>query len=135
MALVSYFLMTHFMSSYKYSNTYSIVTYEIVAIGVVLFSIAFATTFPLSAHDVQTSSIIWLSAFAVFTTFIHGARCFDISDAHGTDRSALGISFYWMSKEFLWLAVFIISGAYPAIVGTALFILYPLWRKSGLRPR
>jgi len=121
------------MSLYKHITTNSIISYEIAVVGSVLFSVAFFTSFPLSASDLQTSIIVWLSAGAVFVTFIHGALCFDMVGTQDTHTSALGISFYWISKEFLWLTVFILSGAYPAIVGTILFILYPLWRKSRLR--
>ena len=112
-----------------------IIIYEILAIGVVLFSVAFLSSFPLAAHSIQNSIIIWLSAGAVFATFIHGALCFDLSESPSARSPLFGISFYWVSKEFLWLAVFVLSGAYPAIVGTVLFILYPLWRKSRFRPR
>lgn len=113
----------------------SILNYEIALIGLVLFVVAFVTSVPFLESDIEASVIIWLSACAVFITFIHGALCFDLSTNQVSKKSVLGIGFYWISKEFLWLAVFLLSGAYPAIIGTGLFILYPLWRKSSLRPR
>jgi Na+/H+ antiporter NhaA len=36
---------------------------------------------------------------------------------------------YWVYKEVLWFAVFILSGAYPAIAGNIIFIFFPVWRK------
>ncbi len=116
------------------TTAHRIITYEIAAIGAVLFIVAFLSSYPPAAHSIQSSIIIWLSAGAVFATFIHGALCFDLSESSSARSSVFGISFYWVSKEFLWLAVFVLSGAYPAIVGTILFILYPLWRKSRFRP-
>lgn len=116
-------------------DSHSILNYEIGFVGLVLFVVAFVTSIPLLNSDIEASIIIWLSACAVFITFIHGALCFELSDTQTQRKSVLGVGFYWISKEFLWLAVFLLSGAYPAIVGTGLFILYPLWRKSELRPR
>lgn len=111
-----------------------ILTYEIALIGAVLFVVALTTSVPLLSIDVQSATIIWLSALAVFVTFIHGAKSFDVAETISNKQSASAIGIYWISKEFLWLAVFLLSGAYPAIVGTGLFILYPLWRKSSWRP-
>ena len=107
--------------------------YEIAIIGLVLFGTAFLTSYSLLNVDPRASVIIWLSAFAVFVTFVHGAMSFDISEASSDKRSSVSMGFYWISKELLWLTVFLLSGAYPAIVGTVLFILYPLWRKCPLR--
>lgn len=115
------------------SSKHQTLKYEIAVIGLVLFGTAFLTSYSLFSIDLRASVIIWLSAFAVFVTFVHGAMSFDISEASSDRRSSFSMGFYWVSKEFLWLTVFLLSGAYPAIVGTVLFILYPLWRKCSLR--
>ena len=109
-----------------------ILLYEIILIGIVLFAVALFTSYPIVTSNLQSAIVIWLSACAVFVTFVHGAKSFDAIESN---PSASGIGIYWISKECLWLAVFLLSGAYPAIIGTGLFILYPLWRKSSLRPR
>ena len=111
-----------------------ILTYEIALIGAVLFVVSLATSVPLLSTDMQSAAVIWLSALAVLVTFIHGAKSFDVAETASNKQSASAIGIYWISKEFLWLAVFLLSGAYPAIVGTGLFILYPLWRKCSWRP-
>lgn len=36
---------------------------------------------------------------------------------------------YLVMKELVWVAYFISRGAWSAIVGAGLFLLYPLWRK------
>ncbi len=37
--------------------------------------------------------------------------------------------FYFVAKESLWLAFFIITHSYPALFGVGIFLLYPVWRK------
>jgi hypothetical protein len=37
---------------------------------------------------------------------------------------------YFVAKETLWVAFFLVSGSYTAIVGSALFLLYPFWRRT-----
>lgn len=36
---------------------------------------------------------------------------------------------YLIGKEIAWVAFFLISKSYPALVGCGLFLLYPVWRK------
>ena len=36
---------------------------------------------------------------------------------------------YLVSKEILWMTYFILLGAWSAIAGVGLFLLYPFWRK------
>jgi hypothetical protein len=33
-------------------------------------------------------------------------------------------------KEVLWIAFFVLQGSYAAVVGAALFALYPAWRRA-----
>jgi hypothetical protein len=42
---------------------------------------------------------------------------------------------YWLGKEILWFFVFLLSGAYPAIAGNIIFIIYPAWRQIHIEER
>lgn len=37
--------------------------------------------------------------------------------------------YYLYIKEFLWISYFVLKGANSALVGSLIFIIYPLWRK------
>jgi hypothetical protein len=36
---------------------------------------------------------------------------------------------YWIAKELLWVAYFVMHQSYAALVGCAVFLAYPLWRR------
>lgn len=38
------------------------------------------------------------------------------------------LKWYLVVKEILWLVTFVLLGAWPALVGVGLFLLYPVWR-------
>lgn len=85
-------------------------------------------------------AVNWVSAAAVFLSFLHGKVGYRMSEA----MSASGASSvhcyewsgrYWLGKELLWLVVFILSGAYPAIAGSVIFMIYPAWREIHLQER
>jgi Flp pilus assembly protein TadB len=42
---------------------------------------------------------------------------------------------YWLSKEALWLVYFVALGAWSALAGVVLFLVYPYWRRGYLRFR
>ena len=42
---------------------------------------------------------------------------------------------YHVGKELVWLVYFVWLGAWSALVGVGIFLLYPLWRKFHLRGR
>ncbi len=112
--------------------------YEAVLVALVLLATA-ALTGPnplslLTDHTlIRPFLIIWLSAAAVFGSFMHA----QIGTFMAEDMGAAGepltpcyhkLGEYWMYKEIFWLLVFFISGAYPAIVGNIIFLIYPAWR-------
>ncbi len=78
--------------------------------------------------------INWLTVCAILVTFNHGM----IGDRLQERQSKMDIptvecyyklnGLFW-KKEVLWIAVFLLSKNYAAIVGSALFFLYPFWRK------
>jgi hypothetical protein len=44
-------------------------------------------------------------------------------------------TYYFVGKELAWAAYFVWSGTYAALVGCAVFALYPLWRRWWRRVR
>lgn len=78
--------------------------------------------------------IAWLSAAAVTFSFAHG----QIADRLAEREAARAVpsvhchalaARYFVLKEALWGVTFLVSGAYPALVGVALFLAYPGWRR------
>ena len=82
------------------------------------------------AHNPDWRQIV--GGLAVMVTFLHA----QVSDrlreyaAGGTapPECARLERVYYVAKEFLWLAYFLLIGAYAPIIGTAGFLLYPRWR-------
>ncbi|MDB5265228.1 MAG: hypothetical protein JWN64_799 [Parcubacteria group bacterium] len=113
--------------------------YEAVTVAIILIITAVLTSPSLSsvresAQALKEFCIIWLSAAAVFGSFLHAqvgtymAEDMSISETPLTPcYTKLGE--YWVYKEILWFLVFFISGAYPAIAGNIIFLLFPAWRK------
>lgn len=119
--------------------------YETALVALVLIAVALATSPSIQASIADNAAltkllIIWLSTGAVLGSFLHAKVGYRMSEALEAS-SAPDVSCYewsgkyWLFKEILWLAVFILSGAYPAIAGTVLFIVYPAWRKIHLQER
>lgn len=78
--------------------------------------------------------------FAVFGSFLHAKVGYRMSEAmKASDAPSVSchkwLGKYWLSKEIFWFFVFLLSGAYPAIVGNVIFIIYPAWRKIHLEER
>ena len=78
--------------------------------------------------------INWLSVVAVMGSFLHAQVGTHMSEAMEVAENPAVHCFtwsgrYWIVKEILWAIVFFLSGAFPAIIGSGLFILYPAWRE------
>jgi hypothetical protein len=76
----------------------------------------------------------WVAALAVLGTFAHvqiGDRLQEREAAR--DRPMVEchrqLARYLVAKEVLWVAFFALSGAWTALAGVPLFLLYPLWRR------
>lgn len=113
--------------------------YEALVAGVVLLAVAALTT-PSPYVNLRQFFIGWISAFAVMGSFLHAKVGYRMSEAMEAadmpDVSCYKYSGrYWVGKEILWFFVFLLSGAYPAIVGNVIFILYPAWRKVHVEER
>jgi hypothetical protein len=75
-----------------------------------------------------------LSALAVLLSFAHAqvASRLDEAEERRVERAVhcrAWLVRYLVAKEAAWVAVFGLTGAWPAVAGCALFLLYPLWRR------
>jgi hypothetical protein len=124
------------MSGPKRGSTWH---YEAAFVAVALLSVAALTTPPITSAFAGGASlkaflIIWISAGAVFGSFLHAqVGTYMAEDMSHTEKPLTEcyhkLGEYWVYKEVLWFAVFMLSGAYPAIAGNVIFILFPVWRK------
>jgi succinate dehydrogenase hydrophobic anchor subunit len=119
--------------------------YEGLVAGSILFIVAALTSpYPETQQmwhaEWKQFLVTWLSMFAVFGSFLHAKVGYRMSEAmKASDAPSVSchewLGKYWLSKEILWFFVFLLSGAYPAIVGNVIFIIYPAWRKIHLEER
>lgn len=75
-----------------------------------------------------------IGSLAVYFTFLHA----QVADRM-QERQAIKevpdvecykkLNYYFVGKETLWVAFFLMTGAYSALAGAILFSLYPLWRQ------
>lgn len=76
----------------------------------------------------------WLGAAAVIGTFAH-TQVADRLSAKEAARAVPEVDCYrWLTrylvaKELLWIVFFAMTGAWTALAGVPLFLLYPLWRR------
>lgn len=77
----------------------------------------------------------WLSAGAVWLTFNHAQvadRLAEAENARSSSEQTVSchrwLRRYYVAKEACWLVLFVITGAWPAVVGACIFLMYPLWR-------
>jgi hypothetical protein len=119
--------------------------YETAIAAIILFSVASLTSpYPMTSlkwsYLWKPFLINWLSAFAVLGSFLHAKVGYRMSEAMIAGKADAvscheWLSRYWVGKEILWFFVFLFSGAYPAIVGNIIFIIYPAWRKIHIEER
>ncbi len=104
--------------------------YEVLLVGILLI-------INLMIFDLRWQE--WVAVIAIIFTFMHGQVARYLSEAemieyHSGSRifqkrsSSHKESFFYLAKEIMWFAYFISLGAYTAILGTVLFIIYPFWR-------
>lgn len=74
-------------------------------------------------------------AQALSQRYEHAAERPPLADVKAADdRYRAHVECYWklkwylVAKEILWLVTFVLLGAWPALVGVGLFLLYPVWR-------
>lgn len=81
----------------------------------------------------------WLGVFAVHFSARHAsvANRLEEKEHHRVKTGGQAevecyrhLSRYFYLKEALWCAYFVLVGAYSALVGVAIFLAYPWWRKT-----
>lgn len=76
----------------------------------------------------------FISMFAVLFTFCHvqvSTRLYeaDLNRPSPSVHCHEFLSTYLILKELLWVFIFLITGAYPAIIGSVVLLAYPYWRQ------
>jgi hypothetical protein len=100
---------------------------ESLVVGIILAAVAV----------IKGQPIEWLGALAVFLTFMHAQIAFRLSESESR-QSLVQVECYWkaqyyfLAKEACWFLYFICLGAWSALIGVLIFLLYPLWRKNHL---
>jgi len=102
---------------------------EYVLVGIILIAVA------LISHK---GWIEWIGVLAVFLNFgyVQIADRMEEKEAqkfHINKKADIEcywkLKYYFYGKEILWFAYFLLLGAYSALAGVILFLLYPWWRK------
>lgn len=88
----------------------------------------------LTVYLSGNSTIEYLGAGAVFFTFmmveIQDRTAEKEKQKTNPDNECFHLfPYYLYLKEFLWISYFLLKGAHSALVGSVIFLLYPLWRK------
>jgi hypothetical protein len=92
---------------------------------------AVLSTVTLATRGAWTS---WLCVAAVTLSFAHGQVADRLAEREAA-RPVPAVAChakagrYFVMKEALWAAFFLTTAAYPALVGVALFLAYPVWRR------
>lgn len=80
--------------------------------------------------------IEWIGTAAVIFTFKHASIADRLAERQGVKKEEhqevkcyKKLHVFYYIKEVLWLTYFLIHKAYAPIVGVAIFLLYPIWRK------
>lgn len=113
-------------------KTFHVQTYivEYVFVGAVLVIIAIVS---------HKGLVEWLGVVAVFLTFGHASIAERLQEREAKryhiDRKVevecyWKLNYYFYAKEFCWLVYFYLLGAWSALAGVFIFLLYPLWRKT-----
>jgi hypothetical protein len=88
----------------------------------------------VTVYTSGNQSIEYLGALAVFFSFM----LMEIQDRSNEKEKLKAVPdnecYHWAPrylylKEFLWVSYFLMKGAHSALVGSFIFMLYPLWRK------
>jgi phosphatidylglycerophosphate synthase len=86
------------------------------------------------------SPIEWIGVLAVFFTFKHTVIAERLQEAEAERAEKEGLESVtvecypklgrdFLIKECLWFVYFILLGAWSALAGVVIFLLYPVWRK------
>lgn len=94
----------------------------------------------VGAHLSGGRDVDWVSAAAVFCGFCHASIADRMIERElrrpiSEVPCAWKATYYWLAKEALWVAAFIMLRAWPALIGCGVFLVYPIWRKAYRRWR
>ena len=101
---------------------------EMLVVALVLSTVAFFS---------DKGWVEWVGALAVLLTFAHVQVADRLAEQAALEEQAKGevtvdchrwARRYLVGKEICWLVYFIVLGAYSALVGVGVFLLYPIWR-------
>lgn len=100
-------------------------TVERAVVGVVLAVVAF-----FSAGGWTE----WLGALAVLAGFSHAQIADRLAEREAAREAPVVECYakaarYWVAKEALWFAYFVLHRSWAALAGCALFLAYPAWRR------
>lgn len=121
--IVKYFIKLRDVAHLK---TYQL---EQVFVGLVLIIAALIT---------QRGLIEWVGVVAVFLNFGHVSvadRLREAEELRQQHKDLVSVEcykkldHYYFSKEIFWLLYFVLLGAWSALVGVGLFLLYTPWRR------
>ncbi|HEX2679623.1 MAG TPA: hypothetical protein VHM19_23400 [Polyangiales bacterium] len=98
---------------------------EAAFVAFVLAGVAFAS---------HKGAIEWLGVLVVFFTWMHASVADRMAEQHaaqvgGVECHRWAGRYYW-AKELLWFSYFAWIGAWSALAGCVLFLVWPLWRKA-----
>ena len=101
------------------------------------------TILSISAFISHKGWVEWIGVVAVFFTFMHASVAERLAETEKIRNKILNppdylivvhcyhkLEKYFYAKEVCWCAYFFILGAWSALVGVFIFLLYPIWRKS-----
>ncbi len=105
----------------EYYQTIPTYIYEVVFVAIILFTVA------LCSFDL----VAMLSAAACLFTF----QYIQISDRLQSTASVLKLvecapklTYYLVCKELFFITLFLVVGAYPSVIASVIFLVYPMWR-------
>jgi len=103
---------------------------EYIFVGIILFTIAL-----ISGKGI----VEWVGVLAVLINFGHtqiADRLKEKEEKRFKNNEMVNVDCYWKlnyyfyAKELCWLLYFFLVGAWSALAGVFIFLLYPLWRKT-----
>jgi hypothetical protein len=99
--------------------------FELAVVGITLAAVTYATGNCLAD---------WVATLAVLLTFAHGQISDRLAEKEAARETPVvdcypWVRRYYVGKELLWCAYFVLHRSWPALVGVGLFLLYPLWRR------
>lgn len=103
------------------------------------FELTFTLLFLTCVAVLSNKGLVeWIGVLAVYFTFAHATVGDRLAEVQAKEHKEQGkatiecyhkLSTYFYLKEICWFGYFVILGAWSAIAGVFLFLLYPLWRK------